>query len=93
MILLYVGGFSFHHSEEELQKLFAEQVSEISFRIQRSADTDESRCYGFLEVPNEAAAEKIIEHFHDQRVLGKILKVEYAQREDTGREHPEAIIW
>ncbi len=87
---LYVGNLSFHTTEDQLRGIFAPygQIDSVSLVTDR--DTGQSRGFCFVEVADDAAAERAIGELNGQDVDGRTLNVNEARpREDRGprREH------
>ena len=82
---LYVGNLSFHTSEEQLRELFTPygQIDGVSLVTDRS--TGQSRGFGFVEVADNAAADRAIAELNGRDVDGRNLTVNEARpREERG---------
>ena len=82
---LYVGNLSFHTTEDQLRGLFAPygQIDSVSLVTDR--DTGQSRGFCFVEVADDAAAERAIGELNGQDVDGRTLNVNEARpREERG---------
>src|SRR5579859_4065161 len=82
---LYVGNLSFHTTEEQLQGIFAPygQIDSVSLVTDRS--TGQSRGFCFVEVSDDAAADRAIAELNGQDVDGRALNVNEARpREERG---------
>ena len=83
---LYVGNLSFHTTEDQLRGLFAPygQIDSVSLVTDR--DTGQSRGFCFVEVADDAAAERAIGELNGQDVDGRTLNVNEARpREERGQ--------
>ena len=66
---LYVGNLSYDLEEAELEEVFAEFGEIESVKIIKNRETDRSRGFGFVEMPNREEAEEAIAQLN-----GKIVK-------------------
>ena len=86
---IFVGNLNFNTSEEQLRELFATygQVDRVS--ILNDRDTGRSRGFGFVEMANEAEAEKAIAALNGANLDGRTLNVNEAKpktdRASSGR--------
>ena len=76
---IFVGNLNFNTSEEQLRELFATygQVDRVSILTDR--DTGRSRGFGFVEMTNEAEAEKAIAALNGANLDGRTLNVNEAK--------------
>ncbi len=76
---IFVGNLNFNTSEEQLRALFATygQVERVSVLTDR--DTGRSRGFGFVEMTNEAEAEKAIAALNGANLDGRTLNVNEAR--------------
>jgi RNA recognition motif-containing protein len=83
---IYVANISFKTVDDELRDLF-EQYGEVSSaRIISDKFTGKSRGFGFVEMPDSAAAEKAIEEMNGYEFMTKVLVVNEArEREERPR--------
>ncbi|MDB9884732.1 RNA-binding protein [Candidatus Marinimicrobia bacterium] len=80
---IYVGNLSWQLSEDDLNTKFAEFGSVDSAKIITDRETGRSKGFGFVEMPNQAEAEKAIEELNGHEMDGRALKVnESKPRED-----------
>ena len=76
---IYVGNIAQDVSEEELTNLFTEYGKVSSAKILRDMFTQESRGFGFVEMPAQADGQKAIEELNTQELKGKKLVVNEAR--------------
>ena len=76
---IYVGNLSPEVTEEDLNGLFSEYGQVSSAKIIRDMFSQESRGFGFVEMPGQAEAQKAIESLNTQEVKGKKLVVNEAR--------------
>ena len=82
---IYVGNLSFEMTEEQLEGAFAAHGEVQSARIITDRYTGQSRGFGFVEMPDNAAAESAIQALNGREVSGRPLTVNEARpREDRG---------
>ena len=82
---IYVGNLSFEMTEEQLEGAFAAHGEVQSARIITDRYTGQSRGFGFVEMPDNAAAETAIQALNGREVSGRPLTVNEARpREDRG---------
>lgn len=81
---IYVGNLSTEVSDDELTNLFAAFGKVSSAKVIRDMFSQESRGFGFVEMPAQAEAQKAISELNTQEVKGKKLVVNEArQRRDN----------
>jgi RNA recognition motif-containing protein len=83
---IYVGNLSPEVKEEELSELFSQHGKVSSAKVIRDMFTQESRGFGFVEMPAQAEAMKAIESLNTFELKGKKIVVNEArpQRERRG---------
>ena len=81
---IYVGNLPFSASEEEVRELFAQYGTVESVSLISDRYTGQPRGFGFVEMPDEAAAEAISK-LDNHEFGGRRLRVNVARpREDRG---------
>ncbi|HEY2384499.1 MAG TPA: RNA-binding protein [Terriglobia bacterium] len=84
---IYVGNLSFQITESELSDMFAGIGQVESVQIITDRDTGRSKGFGFVQMADDAAAEKAIAQLNGQEVGGRNLTVNEAkpmQKRDFG---------
>ncbi len=76
---IYAGNLNYNLSEEELEKVFAEYGEVTSVKIIRDKYTDQSKGFGFVEMSDDAAAQKAIDELNGTEVKGRELRVNQAR--------------
>ncbi len=76
---IYVGNVAQDVSEEEITNLFTEYGKVSSVKILRDMFTQESRGFGFVEMPAQADGQKAIENLNTYELKGKKLVVNEAR--------------
>ncbi len=82
---IYVGNLSFATTEDELKELFAQAGTVASVALIKDRDTGQSKGFAFIEMANQAEAEKAIQMFNGKTFGNREIKVNLARpREDRG---------
>ena len=83
---IYVSNLSFNVQDEDLREYFEEYGEVSSAKIITDKFTNRSRGFGFVEMPDDAAAEKAIAELHGASVDGRTISVPVAKpREERPR--------
>jgi RNA recognition motif-containing protein len=72
---IYVSNLSFNVQDDDLREFFAEYGEVTSAKIIMDKDTGKSRGFGFVEMPDTAAAKKAIAELDGATVEGRNMKV------------------
>jgi RNA recognition motif-containing protein len=85
---IYVSNLSFNVQDEDLREFFAEYGEVSSAKVIMDKFTNRSRGFGFVEMPDNAAAQKAIKELDGATVEGRAIKVSEAkpreERSNTG---------
>ena len=76
---LYVGNLPYDTSEEDLRTLFTQAGSVASVELIKDRDTGNSKGFGFIEMGNQAEAEKAITMFNGYNIGRRQIKVNIAR--------------
>ena len=83
---IYIGNLPFQLSSKELREVF-EVYGNVAFaKIVRDRETKKSRGFGFVEITEEAEAQKAIENLHQSLLQERELKVSMWQDLETLKE-------
>jgi len=84
---IYVGNLASDVKEEELNDLFSQHGKVNSVKIIRDLFSQTSKGFGFVEMPGNAEAQKVLTTLNTYELKGKKLVVNEArpQRERGGR--------
>jgi RNA recognition motif-containing protein len=83
---IYVGNLSFDVSEENLRQAFEPFGQVSSITIIKDKYSGQSRGFGFVEMPDQTAAEAAIGNLNGKEVLGRQMSVNAARpRTDRGK--------
>lgn len=76
---LYVGNLSYSTTEESLNGLFAQFGEVVSAVVIKDRATGRSKGFGFVELADEAAADKAIEEWNGKEFEGRRIRVNVAE--------------
>jgi len=76
---IYVGNLSFQTTEADLSDMFGAIGQVESVQIITDRDTGRSKGFGFVQMADDAAAEKAIAQLNGQEVGGRKLTVNEAR--------------
>lgn len=76
---IYVSNLSFAVKDEDLREFFAEYGEVASAKVIMDKFTNRSRGFAFVEMPDEAAAQKAIQELDGATVDGRSIKVNVAR--------------
>ncbi len=76
---LYIGGLNYATTEQTLKDAFAQAGAVESANIIMDKMSGRSRGFGFVEMTNDADAEKAIEMFNGKELEGRKLSVNEAR--------------
>ena len=82
---IYIGNLSAEVTDEELSNLFAEYGKVSSAKVIRDMFSQESRGFGFVEMPAQAEAQKAIDELNTKEIKGKKLVVNEARPREERR--------
>ncbi len=87
---IYVGNLPYSIRDAELEELFAPYGEVTSANVIIERETNRSKGFGFVEMPNKADAEKAIAELNNKEINGRGLKVNEAKpREDRPARRPQ----
>ena len=78
-IKLFVGGLPYATTDAELQEIFAPIGEIVSARVITDRETGRSRGFGFVEMADDALAQKAIEQLDGSQVGGRSILVSMAR--------------
>jgi len=83
---IYVSNLSFSVKDEDLREFFAEYGEVSSAKVIMDRLTNRSRGFAFVEMPDDAAAEKAIQELNGATVDGRAIRVNVARpKESSGK--------
>src|SRR5512138_823193 len=82
---LYVGNLSYSTTEDELRNLFLQAGTVTSVAMIKDRETQRPKGFAFVEMSNQAEAQKAIDMFNGRSLGDRDLRVSMAQpREERG---------
>jgi RNA recognition motif-containing protein len=78
-VKLYVGNLAYSTTEDELRTLFAQAGTVVSVAVIKDRDTGNSKGFAFVEMANQADAQKAISMFNSYRLGDRTLTVNPAR--------------
>ncbi len=79
MTNIFVGNLSYGAAEGDIRALFEEYGTVDRASIVTDRDTGQARGFGFVEMPNDAEAERAITALNGREVNGRALTVNVAR--------------
>ncbi len=76
---LYVGNLTYEVTDEELKEVFTQAGNVVSAAIIKFRDSGRSKGFGFVEMEDEAGAQKAIDTFNGQDYKGRKMVVSEAR--------------
>lgn len=86
---IYVSNLSYAVQDEDLREFFTEYGEVTSAKVIMDKFTNRSKGFGFVEMPDDAAAQKAISELDGGIVEGRAIKVMVAKpREEKSNSRP-----
>jgi RNA recognition motif-containing protein len=83
---LFVGNLAYPATETDVQNFFTDNgVTVDSVTVMRDRFTGQARGFGFVEIADDAAAQRAVDGCHGKEFMGRVLVVNEA-RPMTARE-------
>jgi RNA recognition motif-containing protein len=79
---LYVGGLAYSVTEEELEKIFAEQGKVLSAVVIKDRETGQSKGFGFVEMEDLKEAQNAIKELNGKEISGRSIMVNQARPQE-----------
>ncbi len=76
---IYLGNLPFTSTEDEVEETFSSYGEVASVTIIRDRDTGRSKGFGFVEMPEDGAAQSAITALHGRELGGRVLTVNEAR--------------
>lgn len=82
---LYVGGLAYGVTDQELERLFAEQGKVVSATVIKDRYTGQSKGFGFVEMEDLKEAQNAIKNLNGKEVSGRAIMVNQARPQEDRR--------
>lgn len=76
---IYVSNLPYRLSNEELRDIFAAYGEVSRVKIVKDKDTNRSKGFGFVEMPNDDEGKRAIAELNDKDIGGRALRVNEAR--------------
>lgn len=76
---IYIGNMNFSTSEESIKNLFSKYGTVDSVEIIKDKYTEQSKGFGFVEMTDDAEAQKAISALNGTDFEGRRIRVNFAQ--------------
>ncbi len=83
---IYISNLSYSTNDADLRGLFAEYGEVSSSKIITDRETGKSRGFGFVEMPDDAQAQKAINGLNEVEFDGKVINVTVAKPKTEKRD-------
>jgi cold-inducible RNA-binding protein len=83
---IYVGNLSFTATDHDIRQLFEPYGAVDEIRVITDRDTGRSKGFGFVEMPDSAAAKTAIQGLQGKELAGRTLTVNEAKPREPRRE-------
>jgi len=80
---MYVSNLSFHTTDEDLRKLFAEYGTVSSAKVILDRETGRSRGFGFVEMESDQEANKAMKDLNNKEIEGRTMSVTVAREKEN----------
>jgi len=87
---IYVSNIAFNATTQDLRQLFESYGVVDKINIITDRDTGQSRGFGFVEMPDSAAAKSAIQGANGKELVGRALTVNEAKPREPRREPRQA---
>ncbi len=87
---IYVSNLSFNVQDADLKQMFATYGEVSSAKVITDKFTNQSRGFGFVEMPDDAAAQKAVDELNGTTNDGRAMKVVEARPRE---EKPRSSRW
>ena len=89
---IYVSNLSYAVQDEDLREFFTEYGEVSSAKVIMDKYTNKSKGFGFVEMPDDAAAQKAIEELDGGMVDGRAIRVAVAKPKEE-REKEQTFLF
>jgi RNA recognition motif-containing protein len=82
---MYVSNLSFHTTDEDLRKLFAQYGTVSSAKVITDRETGRSRGFGFVEMESTNEAKEAMKNLNNTEIEGRAMAVTVAREKEDKR--------
>ena len=79
MTKIFVGGLPYQTDDDQLQQIFSSYGDIASAKVITDRDSGRSKGFGFVEMADDAAAQKAIAELHEAELGGRTITVNEAR--------------
>ena len=83
---IFIGNLAFGSTEDDLRQLFEQYGAVDTINIITDHDTGRSKGFGFVEMPDTAAAKSAMQGLNGKELTGRALTVNEAKPREPRRE-------
>jgi len=76
---IYIGNINYEATEEDLKNLFQQFGTVDSVKVIVDRYTNQSKGFGFIEMPNDSDAETALSALNNTEFMGRTIKVNKAR--------------
>jgi len=76
---MYIGNLAYDVTEDDLKELFSEFGEVATVNIIKDNYAQQSKGFGFLEMPNNSEADKAIKTLNGNEIKGRKIKISQAE--------------
>jgi RNA recognition motif-containing protein len=80
---MYISNLSFHTTDEDLRKLFAQYGAVSSAKVITDRDTGRSRGFGFVEMESSKEANEAMKNLDNKEIEGRPISVAVARERES----------
>ena len=84
---IYVGNLAYSVTEDQLREAFAQFGEVSSAKVISDRETGQSKGFGFVEMPDDAAAQSAIDALNETALNGRNMRVNQARPRENRPSH------
>ena len=81
---IYIGNLNYATTDDSLKSTFEQYGEVLSAVIIKDRDTAQSKGFGFVELADDAAADRAIEELNGKELDGRRVRVNFAEERPQG---------
>lgn len=90
---IYVGNLAYSVTEDQLREAFAQFGEVSSAKVISDRDTGQSKGFGFVEMPDDSAAQSAIDALNETALNGRNIRVNQARPREPRPSHGGGRRW